>query len=258
MLIRYLGGPAVFQPLVTKRRFLPFLAAVAALLGAAPAGAAISEISPLGENRAGCPGFAAKDCAIIVVRQTGFQAKVGPTRAFTTAKTDGRLVAWSVSLFGTSESDTKKLSDGYGGTPKIAPVVLNGLGKSRYRVVQKGALVDVSDYLGTTPTFALEQSLPVKKGQVIGLTIPTWAPILQLGMGSDTSWRSSRPLKETVAGNFSRQRALVGETTDAGFGALYQRARLAYSAYIVPTPAKKKKPSAKKSTTKKSSSSTKR
>lgn len=235
---------------MTKRLLLPLLAALAALIGTAPASAAITELSPLGENRAGCPGFAAKDCAIIVVRQTGFQAKVGPTRAFTTAKANGRLVAWSVSLYETSAGDTKKLSDGYGGTPKIAPVVLAGLGKSRYRVVQKGALVDVSDYLGTTPTFALDQSLPVKKGQVIGLTIPTWAPILQLGMGSDTSWRSSRPLKETVAGNFSRQRALVGTTDEAGFGALYQRARLAYTAYIVPSPTKKSS-TKKSSTTKK-------
>ncbi len=226
--------------IVTTRRLLPLLAFCAALLGAPQAAnasvTALSEIAPLGDSKASCPGFEPKQCAIIVVRQTGFQAKVGTTRNFAVAKSHGSLVAWTISLFAPSAADTKKLSDGYGGTPKVAPVVLAPLGKSRYRVVGKGPLVDVSKYLGTTPTFALPEALTVKKGYVIGLTVPTWAPILQLGLGSDTSWRSSRPLKETVSGDFSKQRALVGDTDQGSFTALYQRARLSYSAIMVPTP----------------------
>lgn len=227
---------------VNIRRFLPFLA-VGAMLLAAPSAShaslrALTEVAPLTDAKASCPGFEPKDCAIIVVRQTGFQAKVTTTRNYAVAKTNGSLVAWTVSLYAPSATDSKKLSDGYGGTPKIAVVVLepqSGKG-ANYKVVQKGPLVDVSKYLGSTPTFALPEALPVKKGQVVGITVPTWAPILHLGFGPDTSWRSSRPLKETLAGDFSKQQALVGSNEKGSFKALYQRARLAYSAIMVPTP----------------------
>ncbi len=218
------------------RHLLPLLALLAALLAPAAATAGVTEIAPLGTNTAGCPGFAENECGILVVRQTGFQAKVGTTKAFTTAKTSGHVVAWSVSLVSVAASKVKEVNDKYGGAPRAAVVILAPLGKSKFKVVQKGPLVDLTKYLGTTPTFALPTALPIKAGQVVGITIPTWAPLLQLGLGSDTSWRSSKPLKESVAKDYRPQRALVGTSTEASFAALYQRARMAYSAVMVPTP----------------------
>lgn len=238
-----------------QRRFpLTLLALlVAAFALPSAASAALTEIGPIDTAKASCPGFEAKQCGIIVVRQTGFQTKVGTTKAFSTAKSSGHVVAWTLSLAGYSAADVKAVSDNYGGTPKVALVILAPLGKSNYRVVQKGPLVDVTKYLGTSPTFALPTALPIKPNQVVGISVPTWAPILQIGLGSDTSWRSSRPLKESVAKDFSKQRALVGDTTDGVFQALYQRARLVYSATMVPTPAVAKTEAVKKTTTKKTS-----
>ena len=40
--------------------------------------------------------------------------------------------------------------------------------------------------------FPLAKSIPVKKGWVVALTVPTWAPALAVGLGADTSWRASR------------------------------------------------------------------
>lgn len=218
------------------RHLLPLLALLAALVAPAAATAGVTELAPLGTSVAGCPGFAEKDCGIVVVRQTGFQAKVGTTKAFTTAKTSGDVVAWSISLAAVAASKVKNVNKQFGGAPRAAVVVLAPLGKSQFKVVQKGPLVDLTKYLGTIPTFALPTALPIKPGQVVGITIPTWAPVLQLGLGSDTSWRSSKPLKESVAKDYRPQRALVGTNADASFAALYQRARLAYSATVVPTP----------------------
>ncbi|MDQ8044510.1 MAG: hypothetical protein AAGC46_07465 [Solirubrobacteraceae bacterium] len=223
-----------------QRLLLPLLAITAMLAVPAAVSAAITEIGPLGTSVAGCPGFSAADCKIVVARQTGFQAKVGTTTAFTTAKATGNVVAWSISLVSVPAAKVKTVSTTYGGAPKAAVVILQPLGKSNFRVVGKGPLVDLTDYLGTTPTFALPTALPIKAGQVVGITVPTWAPILQLGVGGDTSWRSSKPLKESVEGNYGTQRALVGDTTDGFFAALYQRARLVYSATVVPNPAKTK------------------
>lgn len=237
--------------LTPRTLLLPFLA-VAALLGlAAPASAAISEIAALGDNKPGCPGFDANDCRIVLVRQTGFQAKVGTTKNFTTAPADGHVVAWTLPLAAVSASQVKDVNSNYGGAPRVALVILAPLGKSMFKVVQKGPLLDMTKYLGTTPTFALPTALPIKKGQVIGITVPTWAPVIQLGLGADTSWRSTRPLKEAVQDKFSEQRALVGSTTTGSFAALYQRARLAYSATFVPTPTPAKSTTTKTTTKKK-------
>lgn len=223
---------------VTRRTFPAFLLAVAALLAsiAAPASASISEISALGDNKPGCPGFDAKNCRIVLVRQTGFQAKVGTTKNFTTVPANGHIVAWTLPLAAVSASQVDDVNSRYGGAPRVAVVVLAPQGKSVFKVVQKGPLVDVTKYLGTTPTFALPTALPVKKGQVIGITVPTWAPVIQLGLGADTSWRSTRPVKDVVQENFASQRALVGSATTGSFAALYQRARLTYSATFVPLP----------------------
>lgn len=218
------------------RTFLLTFIAALALLPASSAQAAFTELPPLGDTKPSCAGLPEDRCGVLVVRQTGFQAKVGTTRAYSTVKQSGHLVAWTISLLGLSKKAVTDVSRNFGGAPRAAIVVLSPLGKSRYRVVRKGPLIDLTKYLGTTPTFALPTALAVKKGQIVALTVPTWAPILQLGLGGDTSWRSSRPMKETIDDNFGTQRALVGDSVDGNFSALYQRARLAYSATFLPVP----------------------
>ena len=58
-------------------------------------------------------------------------------------------------------------------------------------------MVKLEKYFGKTAQFPLERSIPVKKGYIVALTVPTWAPALALGFGKDTSWRASRA-KEAV------------------------------------------------------------
>ena len=47
-------------------------------------------------------------------------------------------------------------------------------------------------YFGKTAQFPLATTIPVKKGDIVALTVPTWAPALALGFGNNTSWRASR------------------------------------------------------------------
>jgi hypothetical protein len=230
----------VFERLVKQRLLLPLFALCAVLLTPALASAAVTELSDLKGAVPGCPGFEAKDCRIVVVRQTAFQAKVGETKAITTVPQAGNIVAWTLPVLDVAAAQVKKLSTSYGGAPQVALVVLTPLGKSQFKIAGKSPLMDVSPYLGTTPTFALPTALPVKKGQVIGITVPTWAPILQLGLGGDTSWRSTRPLSDVSQEDFTKQRALLGSVTQGSFAALYQRARLTYSATFIPNPTKAK------------------
>ncbi len=47
-------------------------------------------------------------------------------------------------------------------------------------------------YFGQTVQFPLGRSLTVKKGYVVALTVPTWAPALTQLLDDGSSWRASR------------------------------------------------------------------
>ena len=78
-------------------------------------------------------------------------------------------------------------------------------------VVAKAPLQKLTDYFGQTAQFPLAQALRIRKGQYVGLTVPTWAPALQIGLGSDTSWRSSRAAAGCL--DVTTQFALLGGRT---------------------------------------------
>ena len=108
-------------------------------------------------------------------------------------------------------------------------------GKKLLRTVRaKAPLQKLTDYFGQTVQFPLARALRIRKGQFVGLTVPTWAPTLQIGLGSDTSWRSSRAQAGCL--DVTTQFALLGGRTSAMFRCLYRTARLTYSATFIPDP----------------------
>jgi len=98
-------------------------------------------------------------------------------------------------------------------------------------VVAKGPVTTLNDYIGQSVQFPLINTLPIKKGQYVALTVPTWAPVMQLGLGVDTSWRSSRAA--SGCGDVTVQFALLGSRSNALFRCLYKGVRLTYSATFV-------------------------
>jgi len=106
---------------------------------------------------------------------------------------------------------------------------------------------NLTDYFGQTVQFPLAQTLPIKKGQYVGLTVPTWAPALQIGLGADTSWRASRG-KDDCA-DTSTQSALVGTRRSVAFACLFKTARLTYSATLITSPTTTKDTSTTTTTT---------
>ncbi len=215
------------------------LAAAALLLSAAlpaVASAKITELGALADGlRGSCPGDARDDSCQALTRATAYQAKVGPDRTLYQAPADGRIVAWTLALGKPGPKQTTFFQERYGGIPQATVVVLdNGKHLSR-TVVAKGPLMKLTDYFGQVVQFPLERSLPIKKGQYVGLTVPTWAPVLQLYLGSDTSWRSSR--SQTGCNDYTTQFGLLGKRTTAFFRCLYRTARMTYSATFISNPA---------------------
>ena len=51
-------------------------------------------------------------------------------------------------------------------------------GPTQYKMVRQSPTQILNPYFGSTVEFALTKPLNVNKGQMIGLTIPTWAPAL--------------------------------------------------------------------------------
>jgi hypothetical protein len=206
--------------------------AASALLPASAA-AKITEMGAMPEAvRGSCPGIASNpESCQALTKTTAYQAKVGPDRALYQAPADGRIVAYTLALGTPAKSQIAFFEKNYGGAAQAAIVVLDAGKKLSRSVVAKGPVQTLTGYMGQTVQFPLTTTLPIKKGQYVALTVPTWAPVMQLGLGADTSWRSSRAA--SGCGDVTVQFALLGSRSNALFRCLYKGVRLTYSATFI-------------------------
>jgi len=221
---------------MTRQRVFSSSAVLAAFAALALPAAAPAKITELGQLPDGVLGACPLDCQA-VSRTTGYQAKVGPDRTLYQAPADGRIVAWTVALGNPGPKQSAFFAERLGGESQAAIVVLAIEKKLVRRIVAKAPLMKLTDYFGSVAQFPLEQTLAIKKGQYIGLSVPSWAPALQLGLGNDSSWRASRSKRLcTDPAVTSTQTALLGNRGASEFGCLYKTTRLTYSATFIPTP----------------------
>jgi hypothetical protein len=172
---------------------------------------------------------------LAVTRTTGYQVKVGKTRGLVTAPRNGTVVAWTISLGKPNATQIKYFNTNEGGTASAAIAVLAPQPKPNlaFKLVAQSPLVQLQQYFGKTAQFPLATTLQVKKGDVIALAVPTWAPALALGFTNETSWRASR--LRTQCTNTSVQSMQQLGTSDQYY-CLYREARLTYSATLISTP----------------------
>jgi hypothetical protein len=217
------------------------IAAVAASLGVL---AAVPAVAPATLNEIGlgkpdaAPSCPARPC-LAVSRTTGFQAKVGTNRGTHVAPADGRVVAWTIQLGKPGKKQTAFFNEKLGGEPVAQITILNPRRKLRFRAVAQGEPQKLTPYFGQTVQFPLKRSIPVKKGQIVALTVATWAPALAVGLGGDTSWRAARGKGKCE--DTQGQTAQTQPNQLAQYYCLYRTARLTYGATIItdPKPAKK-------------------
>jgi hypothetical protein len=208
------------------------VAAAATLALPAAASAKVSELGAMAEGvRGSCP----RNCQA-VSRTTGYQAKVGPDRTLYRAPSGGRIVAWTIALGNPGPKQTAFFTERLGGEAQAAVVVIDPGRRLRHRVVAKAPLRRLTSFFGETVQFPLERTLPIRRGQYVALSVPTWAPALQIGLASDTSWRSSRATDS--CSDTATQSALVGRRRTGTFRCLYRTARLTYSATFIPSPSR--------------------
>ena len=108
------------------------------------------------------------------------------------APADGKIVAWTITLGTPGPRQIRFFNQNYGGASQAGISVLKTGTRLFGRVTGRSAIQSLQPYFGTTVQFPLGRALNVRKGYLVALTVPSWAPALALGMGNDTSWRASR------------------------------------------------------------------
>jgi hypothetical protein len=207
-----------------------------ALVLPAAAPATLSELGLIGATSpATVPSCPSSPC-LAVSRTTGFQARVGPARSLLSVPRTGTIVAWTISLGKPSATQIKFFNTNEGGEAEAGIAILRPQKKPNlaYKLVASSPTVKLQPYFGKTAQFPLEATLAVKKGDVVALSVPSWAPALALGFGNDTSWRASRPRSQCTSTSSQTTHTAVGTTVQ--YFCLYQTARLTYSATLISTP----------------------
>jgi len=184
------------------------------------------------ETMPSCPGTP----CLAVSRTTGFQVKVATANNLLSVPRTGTIVAWTIVLGNPNATQIKFFNANEGGPSEAAIAVLSPQKKPNltYKLIAESPLVKLQPYFGKTAQFALASTIPVKKGEIVALAVPSWAPALALGFGKDTSWRASRPKAQCTSTSTQTTQTVIGSATQ--YYCLYQTARLTYSATLIATP----------------------
>ena len=203
-------------------------------LGAEPAGAQV-----------GCPA----DCQA-VTRTTGYQTRSGSLKNPYHIRRAGTIVAWTITLGKPTAEQISYFQDvapgslGLGAPSARISVLRKGTKKNRlmHRLVAAGPVQALESYYGSSPSFALEEPIRVERGNLVALTVPTWAPAFAVGLGRDFSWFSSRHKTEredengTRCGDVSQDAAQEALKSVRRYECRYRTARLLYTVTFVPDP----------------------
>lgn len=237
---------------------LAFAVCVAALfvvLNPGSANSAPLTVTVLGQTAetppASCPGKIVNNVEVTPCRVeghvTGFQSIADGIARPYEAPYEGKIVAWSITLAKPSTTETATTTNEVGffneflGEPSEARIGIlkpvEGTNPPQYTLVRQSPLEVLNPYFGTTPVFALKHPLSILQGQVVALTVPTWAPMFAFNVSSENTWRGSRlpehcSSKEDIQNEHPQQG--VGKTKT--YGCYYSNARLLYTATLVKNP----------------------
>jgi len=153
----------------------------------------------------------------------------------------GRVVSWTITLSKPTADEVSFFDQLTGGPPEAALVTLRQGSNYRFRVVGVTPTVALTPFLGQTRVMTLAVPLAVLPGEVLGLSVPTWAPALALGLSGQTAWRASR-----AHGNCGDVTTPTYEIDPGGLGrfqCVYRNGRLTYGATVTNTPTPSPPPS---------------
>jgi hypothetical protein len=218
------------------KRVLLLASAVAVLALPQAASARVVELGSVGDTvNPSCPG----DPCEAAVRVTALQGRAsgGPKNPYYIRR-DGYIVAFTVQLSAPTAEQINFFNSNFGSPAQVQLAVLRrgDTRKTRlnYRLVAETESFRVDRYLGSTPTFVLDEPLRVRKTNWIAITVPTWAPLFANNLSRANWWRSSRAKQSCEPPRSLRQFAMEDLRDVNVFGCTYHGARLLYTATYIP------------------------
>jgi hypothetical protein len=184
-------------------------------LGATPAAPLVAPVCP--------PGVSQANCKIVLPEVTALETVRAGLNYPTTVTKPGEVVAFTLGLSALStnnatvKSDIQFLDGSYGGAPQAEVTVLRPVGKRalrRWSVAAQSIDFHLQPYLGQVVQFPLPQPLPVVPGEVIALTVPTWAPVLSIDLTpSKYAYRQSRKANCPVPPTTIQAQLTIGQNS---------------------------------------------
>jgi hypothetical protein len=219
-------------------------AAMACAIGALAAfatAAGAQDTEPIGKTKKTPKPSCPKDPCQAIGSVTGFQMSAGTHKAVTTAPRNGHLVAWSVDLSKPKSSQRKFFGKfykekGLGTVPAARIAVLKPEDKAAsFRLKAQSPVVELSDELGSKPIFTLNDPIPIRKGDIVAISVPTWIPNFAIDLSNDNAWRASRDRSrcenpDDIKAGKPHQK--VG--SERTYGCVYRQARVLYQGFYVP------------------------
>lgn len=189
-----------------------------------------------------CPaGTKPQNCIFVMTRVTALESLTNGNGSPTAVKQSGQLVGFTVGLAQLSSNSTtaanfiKTLNAKYGGPAEAQIAVLTPGRNNSWTVVAQGPVVQLQPYLGYVVQFPLSKPIPVRGGEAIGLTVPTWAPVLSYNLSPKLyAYRQSRSLNCNSVG--AQQNAQIRVGASATYSCLYPGTRAEYSGTELITP----------------------
>ena len=184
-----------------------------------------------------CP----KDPCQAIGSVTGFQVNAKGEKNLMAAPENGELVAWSVRLSKPKASQREFFGkfykdEDFGTEPTARIAVLKPPEDgNEYLLKAQGPVMELSDDLGTKPLYTLDEPIPIKKGDIIALTVPTWIPDFAVDLSNKNVWRASREKGACEDSNDIKKgqpHQKVGK--ERAYGCTYRQARILYTANYVP------------------------
>lgn len=169
---------------------------------------------------------------------TGFQVGTSQGKLPFRVPANGKIKSWTISLSQPTPSQRSFFNGFFGTPPEARLAILRRVPQTnppRYNLRSQGSIHVLSPYLGQTVKFGA--SLRAHKGDVVALTVPTWAPMFAFNVSEGDTWRGSRVTghcasKQDIQGGHPQQG--VGKTKT--YGCFYSSARLLYTATLVKKP----------------------
>jgi len=199
-----------------------------------------------------CPANAqGSACAIVLTHVTAYETRrdgvVNPTKI----QEAGVISSFTLGLTGTSTITAKDiafLDKNYGAPPEAQLTVLHQTGTSShpaYRVAAQSPVFNVQPELGEVAEFPLIAPLPVVRGELLALTVPTWAPVLSFELDTTKfSYAQSRGPVAPKAGAAPKCSTSVGTNLAqitigefSNYSCNFLGTRIEYSALEITTPA---------------------